>query len=83
MISEETLIYSSDIELHGDMFQIKVYCRSDGHHFAQTHLGNDDIIINDGFSLEEVLAKHQRLLPLALGTRKLNQSYRGFPRRYK
>ena len=77
-MNDEMLIHSSDVELDGDRYQIKVFCRADGRHYAKTHLGKNDIIINDGFTLEEVLEKHQRLLPLALSSRRITQSFRGF-----
>lgn len=80
---EEMLVHKSEIELHGDSYQIMIYCREDGRHFAKTHLSENDIIINDGFSLEEVLAKHEKLLPLAINSRKIRQDYQGFPGRVK
>jgi hypothetical protein len=82
-MSEETLVHKTDIELHGDRYQIMVFCRADGRHFAKTHFGDGDIIINDGSSLEEALAKHERLLPLAVSTRKVMQEFRGFPKKFK
>ncbi len=80
---EEVLVHKSEIELHGDSYQIMIYCRKDGRHFAQTHLGENDIIINDGSSLEEVLAKHERLLPLAINSRRIRRDYQGFVGRIK
>ena len=73
----ETLVHTAEIELNGDRFEIQVYCRGDGGHFAKTRLGENDIIINDGNSLEEALAKHERLLPLAVTCRLLKQEVTG------
>lgn len=70
------LVHQSHLEVHGASYQIFVYCRQDGRHFAQTHLGGDDIIINDGDTLEEVLSRHQRLLPLAVGSRMISRELR-------
>ncbi len=80
---EETLVHESDIELHGDHYQIMVFCRADGRHFAKTRFGEDDIIINDGPSLAEALAKHEKLLPLAIRSRQVMKEFRGYPKRGK
>lgn len=82
-MSEEILVYKTDIVLHGDSYQILVFCRADGRHCAKTRFAEDDIIINDGSSLEEALAKHERLLPLAISSRKVLQDFRGNPKRGK
>jgi len=80
---EETLVHKTDIVLHGDSYQIMVFCRADGRHFAKTLFSEGDIIINDGSSLEEALARHEKLLPLALSSRKVLHDFRGKPRRGK
>ncbi len=80
---EETLVHESDLELLGDRYKIMVFCRSDGRHFAKTRFGKDDIIINDGPSLAEALAKHEKLLPLAIRSRQVLQEFRGYPKRCK
>ncbi len=76
-MNDERLVHKTDIELHGDRYQIMVYCREDGRHFAKTLFADDDVIINDGSTLEDALAKHERLLPLAISSRKLLQEFRG------
>lgn len=80
-MTEETLVHQAELELLGDRYQIMVFCRADGKHFAKTHFAEDDVIINDGFSLEEALAKHERLLPLAIHSRRILRELRGVPRR--
>jgi hypothetical protein len=72
-----TLVHQVQIELEGDRYHVQVYCREDGRHFAKTHLGGEDIIINDGMTLDEVLERHTELLPLAVSTRKVRQQIRG------
>jgi len=74
-MTDEMLVYSTAVELDGASYQVRVFCRADGRHSAHTHLGADDIIINDGFSLDEVLEKHRRLLPLALSSRRLTRKF--------
>ncbi|MCM2357031.1 MAG: hypothetical protein NDI77_02700 [Geobacteraceae bacterium] len=73
----ETLVHRVEVELHGDRYEILVYCRDDGRHFARTRFGENDIIINDGQSLEEALVKHEKVLPLAVNCRHLLQQVKG------
>jgi hypothetical protein len=72
-----TLVHQTRVQVDGDSYHVQVYCRDDGRHFAKTYLGGDDIIINDGMSLEDVLSKHTELLPLAVSTRRIRQQIRG------
>lgn len=74
-MSMEELVHQSEIELNGDNYQIKIYCREDGRHFAQTHFDDNDIIISDGLTLIEALHKHERLLPLAI----VSRQYKRYP----
>lgn len=62
----ETLVHRAEVVLNGNRYEILVYCRDDGRHFAKTRFGENDIIINDGQSLEAALEKHENLLPLAI-----------------
>ena len=72
-MAEETLVYKTEITLQGDRFEILVFCREDGRHFAKTRFGENDIIINDGPSLEEALEKQENVLPLAVNCRQVLQ----------
>ena len=80
-MNDEKLVHKTEIEFQGDRYEVLVYCRTDGRHFARTYFGDDDVIINDGASLEEVLDRHERLLPLAVSSRRILQEYTGVPRR--
>lgn len=71
-----TLVHEAHIDVDGERYQVLVFCRDDGRHFAKTHLGGEDIIINDGVTLEEVLKKHEQILPLAISTRRMRQQIR-------
>lgn len=75
-MDEATLVHESGLEIGGTTYQIHIYCRGDGRHFALTRLGGKDIIINDGKSLEEALARHQGVLPLAVGSRVILHEFR-------
>lgn len=81
MDEETPLLHSSELEVNGEFFGIKVYCSSAGHYFATTCLGDGDVIITDGPSASDALEKHQSLLPLAVGTREITHSYMGSSRR--
>ena len=70
---EETLVYKTEVVLQGDRFEIQVFCREDGRHFAKTRFGENDIIINDAQSLEEALEKQENVLPLAVNCRQILQ----------
>ncbi|HJV35722.1 hypothetical protein [Geomonas sp.] len=76
-------IHSSELEVNGEYFSIAIYSSAAGSYFAKTCLGEDDVIITDGRSVDDALAKHQNLLPLAIGTRELTLSYLGAPRRFR
>lgn len=67
------LVHEAHVKVDGESFQVLVYCRDDGRHFAKTHLGGEDIIINDGVTLEDVLHVHEQVLPLAISTRRIRQ----------
>jgi hypothetical protein len=82
-VEQEKPLHSSDLEVNGETFNIQVYCSTPGRFFAKTSLGEGDVIITDGRSLPEALTKHENLLPLAISTRELTQSYQGSPRRLK
>jgi hypothetical protein len=81
-MDEEVLLHSSELEVNGEVFQIKIFSSPRGRYFAKTCLGSDDdVIITDATSLPEALKRHEELLPLAVGTREITQSYLGYTRR--
>lgn len=69
METKEVLVHSSKLEICGDEYEVHVYTRRDGLHFAKTILAPNDVVINDAPSLHEVLEKHRQLLPLAIDSR--------------
>ena len=72
----ETLVHTCRCTIADQEYEVLVFRRSDGSHVAKTFFTPSDVIINDGTSLEEVLARHQRLLPLAVNSRELLRSVR-------
>ena len=67
----EILVHKSVFHVAGQDYEVAVFTRPDGSHVAKTSFSPVDMIINDGHSLEEVLAKHRRLLPLAVNSRQI------------
>lgn len=67
----EFLVHQKTIEVGGEDYQISVYSCADGRHYAKTYFSDYDVIINDGFSLQEALHKQEQLLPLAVNSRKI------------
>jgi len=65
------LVHQITCDLEGKEYLIEVFHRPDGKHFARTIFDPKDVIISDGPSLEEALAKHQGLLPLAVRSRQI------------
>lgn len=74
----ETIVHKTELEIQGENFEIFVYCREDGRHVAKTFFDENDIIINDGQSLEEALEKHVKVLPLAVTCRHLRHHVKEF-----
>jgi hypothetical protein len=67
----ETLVHSSHCSIAGRTYEVQVFRRADGSHLAKTAFAPRDVIINDGLGFEEVLARHQRLLDLAVNSREI------------
>jgi hypothetical protein len=70
------LVQELKCDHEGEEYLIEVFERADGSHFAQTIFSPGDVIISDGVSLDEVLLKHQNLLPLAVRSRQMHFSSR-------
>ena len=71
MEHSEILVHQSVMEISGHHYEVCVYARNDGLHFARTAFSQQDIVINDGLSLAHALEKHRNLLPLAIASRKM------------
>lgn len=72
----ETLVHKTRIHVAGQEYDVFVYSRPDGSHVAKTFFTSEDVIINDGPSFDDVLDRHQRLLPLAVNSRQLMKELR-------
>ena len=71
MEQSEKLVHQSVMEIAGNPYEVCVYTRNDGRHFAKTTFSPQDIVINDGLSLSHALEKHRNLLPLAIVSRQM------------
>jgi hypothetical protein len=76
LVENSQLVHQLMYDIEGNKFLIEVFCRPDGRHFARTVFSPQDVIISDGFNLEEALLKHQDLLPLAVNSRQMHFSSR-------
>jgi hypothetical protein len=75
-MNSELLVHQCRMEVTGQHYDVFVYRRPDGSHIAKTFFAPHDVIVNDGPSLDEVLAKHRLLLPLAVNSRQILQEFR-------
>lgn len=75
-MANENLVHKGTIQVGDDMYEVLVFLRRDGRHIAKTFFDREDVIINDGPSLEEALERHQRLLPLAIDSRRILEDFR-------
>lgn len=72
----ETIVHKGYCQIAGRDYEVHVYTRQDGRHFAKTVFSPEDVIISDGKTLAEALEKHQRLLPLAINSRQILREFR-------
>lgn len=69
-MEKDSVVHKDFFHLCDKEYEIVIYRRG-GRHFAKTVFSPEDVIISDGVTTEEVLAKHQRLLPLAINSRQI------------
>lgn len=71
----QELLFSKHFEWEDKCYLVHVYRHVQRHnrgsHMAETALGPGDSIISDGSSPEDVLQKHQTILPLAILSRSI------------
>lgn len=75
-MNRDNLVHKGTVQVGEDMYEVLVFLHQDGRHIAKTFFDREDVIINDGPSLEEALDKHQRLLPLAIDSRRIVEDFR-------
>ena len=70
------LVHQLMCDCDGNKYLVEVFSRANGSHFARTVFSPHDVIISDGANLQDVLFKHQELLPLAIHSRQMDFSSR-------
>ena len=70
------LVHQLMCDFEGEKYLVEIFSRPDGSHFARTVFSPQDVIISDGVNLDDVLLKHQDLLPLAIHSRQMHFSSR-------
>jgi hypothetical protein len=75
-MDSEKLVHSCRLDILGSEYEVLVFSRQDGSFVAKTVFSSEDVIINDGLSLEDALDRHRRLLPLAVDSRSILRAYR-------
>jgi len=75
-MNSENLVHKGTVRIGEEEYEVLVFLRHDGRHIAKTFFAKEDVIINDGPSLEEALDRHQRLLPLAIDSRRIVEAFR-------
>jgi hypothetical protein len=71
VVDPKLLVHETDLEILGEHYEVSVFRDECGRHYAKTSFSDNDIIINDAPSLDEALAKHEHVLPLAISSRKI------------
>jgi hypothetical protein len=68
-MDESDSILETTLQISGRPYEIKVFRRCNGKHYAVTRFGENDTIVSDGNSIEDTLRVHCSCLPLAVGCR--------------
>ena len=68
-MNESDSILKTSLQISGRPYEIRVFRRDNGKHFAMTRFSEDDAIVSDGNTLEETLALHSDCLSLAVSCR--------------
>jgi len=68
-MDESDSILETSLQISGRPYEIRVFRRSNGKHFAMTRFNDHDTIVSDGNSIEDTLRVHSSCLPLAVSCR--------------
>jgi hypothetical protein len=68
-MDESDSILVTSQQILGRQYEIRVFRRSNGKHFAMTRFSDSDTIVSDGRSIEETLRVHSDCLNLAVSCR--------------
>jgi len=68
-MDESDSILETTLQISGRPYEIRVFRRSNGKHFAMTRFSDSDTIVSDGNSIEDTIRVHSSCLPLAVSCR--------------
>lgn len=68
-MEQALLVHEEKVMVNGRKCRISLYHRGDAKFYALTQFSTYDAFICDGFSVEDVLIKQRRLMPLAISCR--------------
>lgn len=72
-MQDAVIVHEEEVMAHGKPRLIRVFCRGERRYFAATEVEPGDVIINDGFSVEEVLERQTAILAAAFQSREMNR----------
>jgi len=68
-MDDSDTIFETTMDIFGKPYEVKVFKRCNGKHFAMTRFSAGDVIVSDGNSVEDTLRVHASWLPLAVSCR--------------
>jgi hypothetical protein len=68
-MDEPDSVLETSLQISGRSYEIRVFRRDNGRHYAMTRFSDKDTIVSDGNSIEDTLRVHSNCLPLAVGCR--------------
>jgi len=68
-LEQSKMVSRTLITVMGSEFWVEIFTRANGKSFALTRYSPVDIIITDGLNAEDAYARHNVVLPLAVGSR--------------
>ena len=78
-MDESDSIFETSLQISGRPYEIRVFRRSNGRHYAVTRFSESDVIVSDGYSIEDTVRVHSTCLPLAVGCRWKEQETEEIP----
>jgi serine/threonine protein kinase HipA of HipAB toxin-antitoxin module len=68
-MNDENIVHVTELNVSGKSYSVQVFSRDNGKFYSFTQLGESDVIIIDGTSIEDVLERCRFSLPLAINCR--------------
>ena len=68
-MNEGNIVHETELSVAEKIYRVQVFSRDSGKCYSLTKLGENDVIIIDGTSIDDVLERHRFSLPLAINCR--------------